>query len=112
MAIHPIDLTGVYSQMDKVAKYNASQGQNAQIASQVNQAHTEQQNLQKSQSVRQISKPQTEEEGVKNNAQGSSRQAGQDGDARRQDREQEDSPAPKYAEITDPALGRHIDITR
>ena len=60
MAIHPIDLSTVYSQMDKVAKYSASQNQQAQAASQVSNTQAANEQFQKTQGVQQAAQQDTD----------------------------------------------------
>jgi hypothetical protein len=108
MAIQPIDLSTMYSQMDKVAKYNASQDQNAQLANSVSIGKTVQTNLEKAQQVKQAATNELEAMNV--NADG--KQSEQNTGSKKKKKEEEVQPEKKQQEIKDPLLGQHIDITR
>ncbi len=110
MALQPIDLSTVYSQMDKVAKYNASQAQNTQIVSELSQERFSQENLQKAHTVSEAAKNEADSPKIKNDAHGSSQNAPYGNSRRKSQKEEENSK--KVVQITDPRLGQHIDITR
>ncbi|MBQ1832359.1 MAG: hypothetical protein II114_01115 [Treponema sp.] len=113
MAIHPIDLSTVYSQIDNIAKFNASQNQMAQVANQQGINKAARDNLEKSQAVKETPKENGNAATVKQDGrQGASSQGGllsgkKDGDGD----EHEEENVPVQVEISDPRLGRHIDIT-
>ena len=111
MALQPIDLSTVYSQMDKVAKYNASQTQTAQIAHQMGQERLTQVELQKSQSVNEAAKNKADSAKIKDGDGGQQAYGGSSGKKQRQEEDQS-SEEKKTVQITDPRLGQHIDITR
>ena len=56
MAIQPIDLSTVYSQMDKMGQFNATQVQNAHMASRAHLEKTAQQDSEKARTVQEASK--------------------------------------------------------
>lgn len=109
MAIHPIDLSSVYGQMDNVAKFNASADKMAALTGQVNENKNSQQALQQSKTVQQTAKDDTLFAGVKNDrhAPDNSRDERESKDEKSSEEEEEN---PQW-EITDPSLGQHIDIT-
>lgn|SRR5574344_965896 len=113
MAIQPIDLSTIYTQMDKVAKYNASQDQNAQLANSVNLNKTIQTNLEKTQQVQQTANNQIDAMKVKPDGKQSEQQ---DEEQKKKDKKKEEEVQKvnpqKTIEIKDPLLGQHIDITR
>ena len=55
MAIQPIDLSTVYSQMDKMGQFNASQIQSASMANRANMEKAAQQDSEKAKTVRGLS---------------------------------------------------------
>ena len=109
MGLQPIDLSTIYSQMDKVAKYAASQNQVSQLASQQRQEKASFDQLEKSKTV-QEAKEQSSTSGIKKDgSQGGSSGAA----AGRQDKkntQDEDELESAPGEFTDPRLGQHIDI--
>ncbi len=111
MAIHPIDLSAVYSQMDNVAKFNASQNQLSQVANQVGIDKATRDNLVKSQAVKETASDETDAATVKQDG----RQGASSGDNSRSEKKargeaEEENPVKQF-EISDPSLGQHIDIT-
>ncbi|MBR6079967.1 MAG: hypothetical protein IKP60_07415 [Treponema sp.] len=112
MAIHPIDLSTVYSQIDNVAKFNASQNQLAQVANQqvINKATRD--NLEKSQSVKETPKDNPNATTVKQDGrQGKSSEDGQMGKKEKNPEAEQEEETVRQIEISDPRLGRRIDIT-
>lgn len=109
MAIHPIDLSTVYTQMDKVAKYSASQNQNAELAGMVNLNKSVQEDMQKAQSVQQTGKDQeTDSSKIKDE-----KKSGENGKqfSGKNKNENEEDDVPKKIEIQDSNLGNSFDIT-
>lgn len=117
MAIHPIDLSTIYTQLDKVAKYNASQNQNTQIASAMNQEQVAQTNQQKAKGVEATHENQeTDSAKIKDQAKG------QDGDGNGdeagkksrngQDFKSQEELAKRIIKIKDPRLGNYVDVRR
>ena len=108
MGIHPIDLSTVYSQMDQVAKYGASQNQNLQMLSQNSLEKAAELQLEKSKAVKETDKdkeisPQVKKDG---SGGGSFSQSG----GKRKKSSQEEEETSQSPEFTDPRLGLHIDI--
>ncbi|GEM_PF-539824 len=113
MAIQPIDLSVVYSQMDNVAKFNASQNQLVQSANQQGRDRTAEQNLQRSKTVQEAAKQEVGSNTIKNDLQEGGAGSGPQGQGkkkkRRDDTEAQELP-PSPQEFTDPCLGNRIDI--
>ena len=111
MSIHPIDLTGVYSQMDNVAKFNASQNQLAQAManSSLDQASLE--NLEKSKAVQETSKNEVMSDKIKKDGSSGGQSQGYGSRKRKQGNQAEEEETEELREFRDPRLGAHIDIT-
>lgn len=116
MAIQPIDLSTVYSQMDKMGQFNASQVQNATMASRAHLEKAAQQDTEKAKTVQESSKNK-ESNNIKadvNQGGGAGQGLLENGSGKkaRKDSEQEEAQVQKPApyEIRDPNLGRHIDV--
>ncbi len=113
MGIQPIDLSTIYSQMDKIGQMNASQAQSATMASRQHLEKTAQQETEKSQTVLET-KDSKESSKIKADVnQGGG--AGQGLLQEKNEQNEELSLKPEstriHYEITDPKLGRHIDVT-
>lgn|SRR5574344_835771 len=111
MAIQPIDLSTIYTQMDKVAKYNASQDQNAQLANAVGMNKTIQENLEKTQQVQQAANNKVDTMKI-NPDEKKSEQENKDKQKKKEKDNVPEEAKKKLTEIKDPLLGQHIDITR
>lgn len=115
MAIQPIDLSTVYSQMDKMGQFNAAQVQNSHMASRVHLEKTAQQDSEKAKIVQESSKNK-ESNNIKAdvNQGGGAGQGLLEGESREKkevsDMKEEEKPASKLYEIRDPNLGQHIDL--
>jgi len=112
MAIHPIDLSVVYTQMDNVAKFNASQNQVAQAINQATLDKGALDNLEKSKTVQEAAKNESTSTKIKKDGgsgSGSSLYQGKGKKRRSPDDEKEKSDVQQ--EISDPRLGLHVDIT-
>ena len=115
MGIQPIDLSTIYSQMDRMGQFKASEVQSANMAAREHLERTAQQQTQKAQIV-------TETKGNENSAkikadvsQGGGAGQGLLQGERRQGKDAhktalEDAAKTAY-EIKDPKLGRRIDVT-
>lgn len=114
MGIQPIDLSTVYSQMDKVGQMNASQVQNAHLANRQHLEKAAQIQAQKAQSVNETSQS-GEPAKIKadvNQGGGFGQTLMQDGEKKRASgNEPQETEKPAPYEIKDPNLGRHIDVT-
>ena len=108
MAIQPIDLSTVYSQMDNVSKINGAQVQASQQVSKEHVEKLQNQEFQAKGDVHAISEQKHEDNRIKNESRGS---GGGDASASKKDsgdKESEEKPAVK--ELKDPRIGRFIDI--
>ena len=122
MAIQPIDLSTVYSQMDKMGQFNATQVQNAHMASRAHLEKTAQQDSEKARTVQEASKNK-DSNSIKadvNQGGGAGQglledSGGQENQKKSQKKisDSDDSIPPKVSlyEIRDQNLGRHIDVT-
>ena len=110
MAIQPIDLSTMYSQMDNVAKFSASQNQLAQVVNQVGADRVAQDTSEKAKTVQEVAKEDSEAGTINKDARKGSSNEQRQAKARNKDSQEEEEP-PKQYEFTDPRLGRHIDIT-
>ena len=112
MAIHPIDLSVVYTQMDNVAKFNASQNQVAQA---INQSALDKgaiDNLEKSKTVQEAAKNESTSTKIKKDGgSGGGSGAYQGNGKKRRSSEEENKKSDGQQEISDPRLGLHVDIT-
>ncbi|MBR5097447.1 MAG: hypothetical protein IK094_10125 [Treponema sp.] len=111
MALQPIDLQTMYSQMANVAQRVASEGQGAALSQSIQTQGIVNQNLQQSQSVQKTAANETQTGKIKADAKGSGGgTAG--GQKKKNDGQAEELEEKKEYEIRDPALGVHINITR
>ena len=110
MAIQPIDLSVIYSQMDNVAKFNASQNHSVQFANQHGRDKTAAENLEKSKTVQDAAQKDVDSNKIKNNLDqgGSAGQGLSFGGRKKKEAESEQKTS---EEFNDPMLGRIIDIT-
>ncbi len=111
MALQPIDLQTMYSQMANVAQRVAGEGQGASLAHSMQTQEIVNQSLLKSQSVQKTADNQAEAGKIKADSKGGGLPSGSQ--KKKQDREpEEDAPKKQEYEIRDPRLGNHINITR
>ena len=108
MAIHPIDLQAVFSQLDNVAKFGANQNQNADMAGMINISQNVKNDMEKASSVQKTPEDnKTDSTKIKdNNSKNSENQS-----SSRKDSQEEEPEKKRQIEITDPRLGNHIDVT-
>lgn len=111
MALQPIDLQTMYSQMANVAQRVASEGQGASLAQSIQTQGIVNQNLQQSQSVQKTAANETQTGKIKADAKGSDGGA-PGGQKKKNDGQAEEPEEKREYEIRDPALGVHINITR
>ena len=111
MAIQPIDLSVIYSQMDNVAKFNASQNHSVQFANQHGRDKAAAENLEKSKIVQNAAQKELDSNKIKNNLEqgGSAGQEMYSGSKKKKENPESDVQKPE--EFTDPMLGKIIDIT-
>ncbi len=110
MAIHPIDLQTMYSQLSNVAKQAASQQQGAQLAASVYQEKAVRENLEESARVQRTTGDQSKSASV--DGDGKNQDGGREREKRKRDGSDEEPPQPEQGRVQEPYLGRHIDITR
>ena len=111
MALQPIDLQTMYSQMANVAQRVASEGQGAALSQSIQTQGIINQNLQQSQAVQKAAANEAQTGKIKADGKGSDGQAA-GGKMKKREGQEEEVPQKKEYEITDPALGAHINITR
>lgn len=111
MALQPIDLQTMYSQMANVAQRVASEGQGAALSQSIQTQGLVNQNLQQSQAVQKTAANEAQTGKVKADAKGA-QPGGQGAQKKKRDGQEEDAPQKNEYEITDPTLGVHINITR
>jgi len=111
MAIQPIDLQTLFTQLDKVAKNQAMQREGQHIQESIQQIQIQRKNEQNIQSVNQSQDLGEEAEIIKDEKRHGGRES--NGGARERQPEEEESQAAeeKRSIIRDPALGRNLDIS-
>ncbi|MDO4507683.1 MAG: hypothetical protein Q4B64_12120 [Spirochaetales bacterium] len=117
MAIQPIDLSTVYSQMDKMGQFNASQIQTASMANRAHMEKAAQQDTEKAKTVQESSKNK-ESNSIKADVNqgggaGQTLLEGGTDTAKGEEKSPEEEiakPEKKFYEIRDPNLGQHIDL--
>jgi len=111
MAIQPIDLQAIFSQMDKVAKSQIMMREGQQIQESIQQIQIQKRNEQNIQSVNQA-QDMGEEAGI---IKDDKRQGGRENYGGTKERQMQDEESGEAEEnrdlIRDPALGRNIDIS-
>ena len=108
MAIQPIDLSTVYSQMDNVSKINGAQ---VQASQQVSREHVEK--LQKDEfqakgDVHSIESRKSEDNRIKNESKGSGSE--EESESKKKSDGEEEQKKNPVTEVKDPRVGRFIDI--
>lgn len=116
MALQPIDLSTIYSQMDKVGQFNASQTQGAAMANRTRLERTAQEDTQKANTVQQASKDKDSNKikaDVNQGGGAGQTLIGEDQNKKEQkdQLEAEEVPVRRVYEFKDPNAGQHIDIT-
>ncbi|MCI5829252.1 MAG: hypothetical protein SPJ89_09595 [Treponema sp.] len=119
MAIQPIDLSTVYSQMDKIGQFNATHIQNAAMSSRASMEKAAQQDTEKAKTVQESSKNK-ESNSIKAdvNQGGGAGQTLLEGGSKNNSSAKKENTAEeeleqavkKVYEIKDPNLGQHIDL--
>jgi len=110
MALQPIDLQTMYSQMANVAQRVASEGQGAALSQSLQTQSMINQSLQQSQSVQKAAANEAQTGKIKADAKGAGE--AETGSQKKKEGQQEEPPKKQEYEIRDPALGVHINITR
>ena len=108
MAIHPIDLQTMYSQMNNVARSVANAQQGAQLAQQLQEGTVIRQNMEQAQAVKKAADNEAKSGFVNDEGRHGSDKQGQHG----KNQQQDDAEQPKNTVIREAYLGQHIDITR
>lgn len=116
MALQPIDLSTIYSQMDKVGQFNASQTQGVAMANRTRLERTAQEDTQKANTVQQASKDKDSNKikaDVNQGGGAGQTLIGEDQNKKEQKTqlEAEEVPVRRVYEFKDPNAGQHIDIT-
>lgn len=111
MAIHPIDLSTIYSQMDKIGQINASQVQNAHQANRENLERAANQDYMKNAAVQKAAKDKADSSKIKSDVSGSASTdaGGFSGGQRKENNQDEEESGPKIIEKFNDS-GCHIDI--
>jgi hypothetical protein len=111
MAIQPIDLQTLFTQMDKVGKNQAMQREGQQIQESIQQIQIQRRNEQNIQSVNEAQDLGDEAGKIKDEK----RHGGRENNSGAREKQPEDEELPADEEkrdlIRDPALGRNIDIS-
>jgi hypothetical protein len=111
MAIQPIDLQTLFTQLDKVGKNQAMQREGQQIQESIQQIQIQRKNEQNIQSVNQAQDLGEDAGTIKDEK----RHGGRENESGARQKQQEDDEFPAAEErrdlIRDPALGRNIDIS-
>jgi len=111
MAIQPIDLQTLFTQLDKVAKNQAMQREGQQIQESIQQIQIQRKNEQNIQSVNQPQDLGDQAETIKDEK----RHGGRENNNSARERQPEEEELPGAEEkrdlIRDPALGRNVDIS-
>ncbi len=110
MALQPIDLQTMYSQMANVAQRVASEGQGAALSQSLQTQGLVNQNLQASQSVQKAAANESQTGKIKADDKGSG--GAQGGSQKKREKPQEEPEKREQYEIRDPRLGIHVNITR
>jgi len=107
MAIQPIDLQTLFTQMDKVAKAQMMQREGQQIHETIQQQQTQRKLEENIQSVNESQNAGNGAESIRDDKRRRAHQGGSD----EKSPEEEDTEEERAAMIRDPALGRNIDIS-
>ena len=109
MAIHPIDLQTMYSQMNNVARTVANSQQGVQLAQQLQENTIIRQNMEQAQAVKKAADTESKSGTVNDEGHNGSQSQARGGKKQPEDTEVQ---SPKKNEIRETYLGQHIDITR
>ena len=113
MSLQPVDMSTIYTQMDKVGKYNASQDSNLKLAQNMQDISKIQDNTLPAKAIGKIDQNQSETAKLREDGNNSTGYDSNSGQTKQQNQQQDDEQNQKRVNvITDPLLGKHIDITR
>ncbi|MDR3284716.1 MAG: hypothetical protein LBS97_06020 [Treponema sp.] len=108
MAIQPIDLQTLYSQLDTVAKTVMQQQQGAQLTHAMRAAELTRQETEKNTAVRELTQENEGMEAINDRtSSGKQNQEGRDKQKKQPEMQEE---AKHFSPIKDPNLGRHVDV--
>lgn len=108
MAIQPIDLQALFSQMDKVGKTQTAQKEGVEIQQGILNAMSQKKNDEKIRSVNQAREP---EEGAERIRERKPRNQGDQGSREERDTAEDEAPADERETVSDPNLGRNVDLS-
>ncbi len=107
MAIQPIDLSTVYSQMDSVSSLHGAQTQAAQAVSKEHVDKLQNEEFMKKSDVHEIASKKEEQNKVKSDSRNQGGAYYSQGKKKQKDEEEE---KPQVKEVKDSRIGRYIDI--
>ena len=111
MAIQPIDLQAIFSQIDKVGKTQSTLREGQQIQDSLQQIQTQRKLEENVRSVNEAQETGEETDRIKDDNKGRGAYANQGGGKGKQENEEEESGEDASELIRNPALGRNIDIS-
>jgi len=111
MAIQPIDLQAMFSQLDKVAKAQTAQKEGLQIQESLHQIQNQKKLEENVQSVNQAQNMGQEAETIRDENRKGSKPGKGEAHEKQSEGQEEDAQEEKPGLIRDPALGRNIDIS-
>jgi len=109
VAIQPIDLSTMYSQMDNVARISSGQTHAEAASTYASLERSQQLEMQKSENVNEVNKNEGEGARVKSDGRNSSEDK-EESDKKKDDEKQEETSKTTF-QLKDPRRGRLIDIT-
>lgn len=112
MAIQPIDLSTMYSQMSNVAKNVANMQQGTQLTQAMQENVVVRQGQEQAAQVHKTADSQADTSRIKTDSNGANAGTYQEQTGKRQKEENADETEPSFTEIREPYLGQHIDISR
>ncbi len=110
MAISPIDLQTVYTQLEKVSKTQVQATQASQLQNVMNQESVEKKKNKKKAAVEQTVKYSDENIGKLKDRNGSSQQEQEETNKKKEQQQNHGYDSSKIV-LSDPALGQHIDVS-
>lgn len=110
MAIAPIDLQTIYSQMDNIAQI-ASKQNVAQLNEAMQQQKLVQQDMEKAQAVREAAREEAKASTISDEGGGGASYEGKKNQQKKQEDTPQEKPKEQLSPLGKPWLGQHIDIT-
>ncbi|MDR3122881.1 MAG: hypothetical protein LBU16_03770 [Treponema sp.] len=111
MAIQPIDLQALFSQIDKVGKLQANQKEGLQLQQAIQGAHSQQKTEERIQSVNESQDVSQGPEKAKDRSSRKGRDGARDGYGENGEAIDDADSGEDRSVIQDPALGKHIDLS-